>query len=113
MKTATSFYIQLFTYNGETKDDQFKTDDEKKLKDGQVVAVLLPMSDVDYVQPQVNCYAITRDETLTVAIRHLIKGEKVILTYPQKSDLSYAQSNSERTELAKIYLKGLTQNIES
>jgi|GEM_PF-2722573 len=112
MKTETSFYIQLFTYEGETTDNTHKTDDEKKLKDGQVVAVLLPMSDVDYNHPQVNCYAITKDETIIVAKDHLIKGETVMLTYQQKSDLTYAQDNSERTELAKEYLKGMTQQIE-
>lgn len=106
MRTETSFFIQLFTYDGETRDKTAKTEDERKLKDGQVVAVLLPMSDVDYIPVQVNCYAITNDEGITVAKRHLIiKGEPVILTYPQKSGLTYLQMNSEKIELTKIYLR--------
>ncbi len=111
MKTETSFYIQLFTYAGETIDNTHKTDDERKLKEGQVVAVSWPFSDVD--PGHLHCYAITKDECITVAKRHLIiKGDRVILTYPQKSGLNYSQVNSEKIELTQDYLRALTQQIE-
>jgi hypothetical protein len=67
---------------------------------------LWPVSDVDH--RHLHFYAITKDESITIAKRHLIiKGDKVMLTYPQRSGLTYAQVNSEKIELTKQYLKGL------
>jgi hypothetical protein len=109
-KEAISFFIQLHTYNGEVVYNALKTDEEMaKLKDGDVVAILLPFNKVD----PLGAYreVITSDQTFNAMHRYLVAGEKVALTYKRPPLQTYMQEKADKIQLTKEYLKSIVKQI--